>query len=145
MAEVAARVLATGESLVAGNHAQVPSFRVSTATHLALDRAADLLAVMLVAFLHLVADALALEVVDLLHLLDAHALLALGIRVIHLVAGHPSRGLPAYTLLLDHFLASHAFVSVALLDALMPAAGQESLAKCIAHWDRFSAGLPLPA
>ena len=93
---------------------------------------------MLVAFLHLVADSLALEVVDFIHLLLCHALLALGIRVVDLVAGHCGRRFAANALLRDHFLAPHALVSMALLDTLMPATGQESLAKLIAHWNWLS-------
>ena len=120
------------------------AFRVATAAHLALNWAADLLAVVPAAFLHLVADALAPEVVNVVHLLLCHVLLALGVRVIHHVAGYSCRCLPADTLLLDHLLTAHAFISVALFDALMPSARQESLAKRIADWNGVGAGLPLP-
>ena len=145
MAKLATGVLPTGQNLVAGDHAQMQAFRVTSTAHPTLHRAADLLAAMLAALLHLIADSLAFDVVDLVHLLLCHVLLAIDILVIDHVAGHSGRRLATDALLLNQLLAAHALVSMALLGALMSATGQEPLTKRVAYWYGLGAGFPLPA
>jgi len=126
MAELATLVLATRKRLVAGLETQMPSEGVSNSL---LDRAAYLLALVLLATLELPAHLLALELfalevfLELLHEMQAEVL-----RVVYLVAGHESLVLPTDTGLLNENFALAAVVVVAALLALVKSTRKELVA-----------------
>lgn len=66
------------------------------------------------------------------------------VRVVDLVAGELGLGLVADAAFVHHFLAAHALFVVALLDALMAAAGKELFTKRVAHGHWFDTALSLP-
>lgn len=125
MAEVGALVEPTRELLIALDHAEMSTFGVGAASH----RAANFLAVVLLTLLQLIADAFALQVVDRVDLFTRHHLLAQLIRIVHLVARILGLALIAGAAFVDELFTPHALLVMALLDALVSATGQESLAQ----------------
>lgn len=87
------------------------------------DWTAHLLAVVLLTLLEGIADSLALQVVNLIHLFLCHEVCALVVRIVDLIAGELSLCFVADAALVDHLFAQHALIVVALLDALVSPAG----------------------
>lgn len=139
--EICTLMKTTSEFFVALGHAEMTTIRVRS---VCLNRTANVLALMLLALFQLVANSLALQVVDLIHLFTCHHLRAQQVRVINLVARVLELCLVADAAFVDELLAEHALVIVTLLDALVAATGQELLTQRVAHWDRLNASLTLP-
>ena len=110
---------------------------------LPLYRAAHFSTFMLLALFQLVADSLALQVINRIDFLSGHQLLAQLVWVVHLIAGELCLALVAGAALVDKLLASHAAVVVALFDALVFTAGQEFIAERVADGNRLDASLSL--
>ena len=98
---------------------------------------------MLLALFELVADSLALQVINRIDFLSGHLLQTQLVWVVHLIAWEFCLALVACAALIDKLLASHAAVIVALLDALVLTAGQEFFAERVADWNRLYASLSL--
>lgn len=131
----------TAELLVALGHAEMTTFRVWAVS---LDRAAHFLALVLLALFQLVADPLALQVVNLIDLFSCHHLGPQLGRVVDLVTRILEFGLVAEAAFVNELFAAHALVVVALLDALVSSTRQELLAKRVTNWNWLNAGFALP-
>mmetsp|Transcript_18733 Transcript_18733/g.25337 ORF Transcript_18733/g.25337 Transcript_18733/m.25337 type:complete len:210 (-) Transcript_18733:585-1214(-) len=117
------------------------ALRIST---LASDRAANFLAMMLLALFELVADSLALQAVDVVDLFACHHLCPHIVWVVDLVAGELGLGLVTDAAFVDRLLAPHALVIVTLLDALVASTRQEPLAERVTYRYRLDTALALP-
>jgi hypothetical protein len=112
-------VKSTGKFLVALDHAKVATFWVRTLPY----RAAHVFAAMSLALFKLVADSLALQVVNFMYFFTSHKLFTDLIRIVDHVAGVLCLGLVADAALIDHLFAAHALIIMTLFDALVPSTG----------------------
>ena len=78
---------------------------------------------MLLALFELVADSLALQVINRIDFFSGHLLQTQLVWVVHLIAGELCLAFVACAALINKLLASHATVIVALFDALVFTAG----------------------
>ena len=86
MAVITASVFTTGELLRADNHAEMLALWIACLAHPLLDWTANLLTPMLATSLHLVANSMAFEALNLVNLLLRHQQLLLGHGIVDLVA-----------------------------------------------------------
>ena len=140
VAEFCALMLLTWQLLVADNHAEVTALRVRV---LASHWTAHVLAFMLLTLLIRIANTRALQVIDLVDLLLRHHLRSQRVRIIYRGAWEFSLGLVANAAFVDHLLALHALIVVALFDALVAPTRQESFTERVADGHRFDAALAL--
>ena len=142
MAKVWAVVDTTRKFFATDYHAKVPTFRIAS---LAANWAANFLALMLLTLLQLIAHAFAAEIINAVHLLLSHVLPPEVIRIVDFVAGELSFCLVADTALVDQLLTKHAFIIVALFDALVTSTWQELFTQVVAHGYRLNTTLSLAA
>ena len=140
MAKVIALVCSTSQSLVARLQTDVMAFRVSSAL---FNRAADLLALVFLASLHLIANLCASEGVSHMLLLVCQQLVSDFVGIVNCKARHLSAIFAASAVLINHDVASLAFAFMTLLHALMLTTGKELLAFVRTQRNRISAGFPV--
>lgn len=145
VAEVVALMLSTRQHFLALNDTKMQALRITgSPAELLFDRAANFFALVLVARFELLADNLALELIERLELVFRHQLLTLMLRIVDFVAADFHACLTAPTLVINLSLAAHAVSIMALFRALVLAAWKEAFAKCITGWNGFRAVLSLP-
>lgn len=133
MAEISTLMFSTVKSLIASDHTEMESLRVTRSTHLRFDRAAKFSTIMLVARLVFVANLLAPERINSFHFLWCHECLSFLFWVVNHKAGNLHLISATSTLFLSRMFASITRSLVTLFLALMFTASKESITGVIAH------------
>jgi hypothetical protein len=135
MTKVSAVMFTACKRLTTYNRASVFPVGITCSAEFSVRSAAYFGALVFFTRLILVANSIALQIVNFLYLLLSQKALSLGNRIRSLVAKHFLSKFTTRTLLFSWFIASHALAVMALFCALVFATRQEPFAESLACWN----------